>query len=389
MGGSASKPIELPKEVDRKYGKLLLEPAVVKKFDELRDLVENNAANNMYFLTRLTKRLSPDQAPLMDKVEAMYEGMIQDVIRARGVDRDTAYGYLTDNRNLYDYFLKVSGSDGRPVQDADYIRPAGKKDQGGGVAGPIQLDVDRFIDNLRARDGKMRYYQFKFIQCTLFQAAFAHAMWEIARVFVTSTTAFHKSRENVFHSVMTQMFAIINKYTGGETLTVKEMDDIESVRKQMEDAQKMLEVKQMLDKQKTTSLKSVLDSMVKIDPEGFGPDYGKLVPSGAGSSSTSTSTVTTERQVRETANKSSTNIDSTQDVRKRLAEAKTQEEVNELMQEMQWRLRKNPQQQQQQQQQFTQQQQQQQQFTPQQYEQYKQQQRQQKYMDFLKKTGQI
>ncbi len=348
MGGSSSKPLELPKDVPRKYGKLLLEPAVVKKFDALTELVKKNNDNDLHFLTQVITKIHAEQAPLMQKVAGLYESMLQDVIRVRGMDRDQAYGYLADNKNMQDFFLRMSGGTEGRISDEDYI----KGPSGSPSGGPIRLDVDRFIDNLRARDAKTRYYQFKFMQATLFQAAFAHAMWEIAKVFVDSTAAFHKSRENVFHSVMKQMFGIINKYTGGDALTVKDMDDIETIRQQMEETQQMLEVRKLLDQQKTLKLQTVLESMAKIDPEGFGADYGKLVPTVTGAKSPSaSSSAATERFLRDQAS-TSTVVDSTAEIRRKLATKDLPEkEMRELLQELNYRTNPKPVRQQQPQQQ--------------------------------------
>ena len=251
LGGTSSK-----------YGKLLLDPVVQRKFGELYELVDKNRLNDINYLVKQVASFNKEQLPVLQALSDTYEKMLEGAVKLDPVglkDRTDRFVFLSNDQNIMRYFLFTSGDEGVPM--ASLLT--------GHETSPTLHSIKDMVDSLKLRNARLLYYQFKFAQASLFQAAFAQSMWTIATVFVDQTAAFHKARETVFQSVLRQMFGIFNKYAGSQIFTDKEVDDLETIKRKMDDTKKLVSVKDKLDKQKMDSLHSLLGELVQLgwDPQ--------------------------------------------------------------------------------------------------------------------------
>ena len=285
--------------ISDKYAGMLLDPVIAGMFEKLYQLVQHNYHNDMNYLTTAVAQSRKEDEGTKDKrlpvlvlLSKVYTEMLKDVgnMEKSLPDEDARFLFLGDDENLMKYFYWKSGSGKVPAAAA--AAPAPPPSSVDGADGPAALTGNEsplmlsgmaaFAADLKGRDARMRYFQFKFAQATLFQAAFTHIMWGLAKTFVETTQAFHKARETAFGSVFKQMMSIVQKYTSADEMSMKDLDDITKIRDKMESISNLTDVRDRLEKEKVTSLKGLLKDLVNLDSVFGDNDPGRLLPAAPG-----------------------------------------------------------------------------------------------------------
>lgn len=252
-----------------KFSELLLDPIVKRKFDDLYQLIQHNSLNDINHLSRAVAGFQKERLPVLLELSKVYSGMLQDVKKMMpelqsDLDR---FLFLGEDANLVKYFYWQSGSGSPSV--ATVLT--------GQESPEILRSLQTFVSDLRTRDAKMRYFQFKFSQSMLFQAAFAQTMWVLASAFLQSTQTFHRVRETAFGSVFKQLSELIQKYTGSDDVKLQDVDQLDKLIKKMGDVKHLANVREKLEDKKLTSIKDLLQDLIKMDSE-ISSNPGSLLP---------------------------------------------------------------------------------------------------------------
>lgn len=274
MGANASKEDGVPSEVAttlnlmddtsndkaQKFSELLVEPAVKRRFDDLLKLVKHNSMNDINYLARNVASFQKEKLPVLLYVSKMYSQMLQEVrkMNPEFKSEGECFNFLADDHNVLKFFYWQSGSDDDAVIQGVIADNKNTK---------LEEPIKAFMNSLRGREARLRYYQFKYAQTALFQASFVQSMWLLSNVFVQSTQAFHRLRETVFGSVFKQMSAIVQKYTGADDISLKDVDELDKLTKKLNSVRSLSEIKDKMENQKMTSIKELLQDLIKMDSE--------------------------------------------------------------------------------------------------------------------------
>lgn len=280
MGANSSK--DLPADIEilaalskkdggvtNDYSDLLLDPIVKRKYSDLYQLVQHNSMNDMNHLTRVVAEFQKEKLPVLLQLSKIYSTMLTQVEKMQPeLKTETErFQFLGEDANLVKFFYWQSGSGSPSV--ATMLTGQESPD--------ILRSLQSFVGDLRVRDAKLRYFQFKYAQAMLFQAAFTQTMWVVASAFVQSTQAFHRVRETAFGSVFKQMSSIVQKYTGADDVRLEDVDKLDKLTKKLSDVKKLAEVRDKLESKKLTSIKDLLQDLINMDSE-ITADPSKLLP---------------------------------------------------------------------------------------------------------------
>jgi hypothetical protein len=254
-----------------KYEGLLLDDITKAKFKTLSDLIRHNNMNDIHHITGYLAKVMKVNSPVLLQLSKMYQNMIDTVSKYKPELQtlEDRFKFLADDKHVLEYFVAAVDDKG----------PAWQSLLTGREGADVVKELATMLSSMRMREAKAMFFQFKYAQISLFQAAFANCMWDIGAIFVDQTLAFHKARETVFKNVYRQLFAITEKYTGQSTLNMDDIDEIRKMQEKAENAKKVLEIREKLEKQRLTSLKDVFELLLKSDEDGgLARDYGKLLP---------------------------------------------------------------------------------------------------------------
>jgi hypothetical protein len=254
-----------------KYEGLLLDDITKAKFKTLSDLIRHNNMNDIHHITGYLAKVMKVNSPVLLQLSKMYQTMMDNVGKYKPELQtlEDRFKFLADDKHVLEYFVAAVDDKG----------PAWQTLLTGREGADVVKELATMLNSIRMREAKAMFFQFKYAQISLFQAAFANCMWDIGAIFVDQTLAFHKARETVFKNVYRQLFAITEKYTGQSTLNMDDIEEIRKMQEKAENAKKVLEIREKLEKQRLTSLKDVFELLLKSDEDGgLARDYGKLLP---------------------------------------------------------------------------------------------------------------
>jgi hypothetical protein len=256
-----------------KFAELLVEPTVKRRFDDLLKLVKHNNRNDINYLARTVAEFQKEKLPVLLGLSKSYTQMLKQVAQMKPEFKSEVecFNFLSDDQNLMKFLYWQTGSDDPVIQSV----------LTGQESPNLVSSVKGFMNDLHVRDAKLKYFQFKYAQTALFQAAFVQSMWHLANVFVQSTQAFHRLRETVFGSVFKQMTAIVKKYTGADDISLQDVDELDKLTKKLNSVRDMAEIKDKMENQKMTNIKDLLQDLIKMDSE-IATQPGLLLPTPPG-----------------------------------------------------------------------------------------------------------
>ena len=240
------------------YGELLVDPVMKKKFDELSQLVQRNHMNDVNYLTHRVAEIAKAKLPILLRLSTIYTEMLQKVpdVRPEITTASDSFKFLADDTNLLAFFMHQVTQDGKSTKD--FLT---------GKESPATAEhLAEMTHAIKLRESRLRFYQFKFAQSTLFHVAFSSAIWDVSQMFVTTTEAFHKTRENAFNSVYNKLMNIINEYVGREQLKPKDIQEMDDIKALVDDTAHLMAVRKSLETSKTTNLKALLAQLAQLEP---------------------------------------------------------------------------------------------------------------------------
>jgi hypothetical protein len=236
------------------YEKLLLDPTLKPKFDRLEMLFRRNDMNDINYIAAYIAEVQKKKSPVLIEVSKRYSQMLKDVVQIEpsiSTDQDS-YKYLADDNNILKFYftkLQAENQGWKQIFTGNENEDTAKR-------------MTEFMHSMHLHEAKLLFFQFKYAQNMLFQAACSHCTWDIAGLFVDQTLAFHRARESMFKNVFRQIASMTAGYIGMDAINLDDIDEIKKMQGEVDKVKKLYDAREKLEKQRLVSVKDALKMFI-------------------------------------------------------------------------------------------------------------------------------